>query len=38
MPKATKNISNVASLALAALPLFIVIAAINFGAVSVAGL
>ena len=38
MSKATHNFSNVASLALAVLPLFLIIAATNLGAASGAGL
>lgn len=34
MSKSTHNFSNVASLALAALPLFLIIAAANIGVVS----
>ncbi len=34
MTKATHNFSNVASLALAALPLFLIIAAVNVSVVS----
>lgn len=38
MNNSVNQISNLASLALAVLPLLIIVAAFNFGAVSVAGL
>jgi len=38
MTKTTLHLSNLAGLALAILPLVVIIAAVNFGGVSVAGL
>ena len=38
MSKVTHNFSNLAGLALAVLPLVVIIAAMNFGATGVAGL